>query len=189
MQAPYTHSITCNRQSHETLGIHFYLWHTASGCRFRCQWQQHGAKGDKSGWHSDGLSRFAEGYIRSNDLTFDELNRAALAGLLQRLDFGAELISRKLESVPEPLKGVQMELINPQIACLRPQAYTARETSEVEQHLRKLVETKVQHLILDLRTPSPAGSFGDATAMLSLFVPKGEILYKNAADGAVQSGN
>lgn len=128
-------------------------------------------------------------YIRSNDLTFDELNRAALAGLLQRLDFGAELISRKLESVPEPLKGVQMELINPQIACLRPQAYTARETSEVEQHLRKLVETKVQHLILDLRTPSPAGSFGDATAMLSLFVPKGEILYKNAADGAVQSGN
>ncbi|MGV3659149.1 MAG: S41 family peptidase [Prosthecobacter sp.] len=117
-------------------------------------------------------------YIRSNDLTFDELNRAALAGLLQRLDFGAELIPRKLESVPDGLKGVQMELLTPQVAYLRPQAFTERETTEMEQSLRQFSQDKVAHVILDLRTPSPPGDFDDAAAMLSLFVPKGEVLFK-----------
>lgn len=117
-------------------------------------------------------------YIRSNDLTFDVLNRAALAGLLQRLDFGAELIPRKLESVPEGLKGVQMELLTPQVAYLRPQAFTERETTEMEQSLRKFIQDKVAHVILDLRTPSPPGDFNAAAAILSLFVPKGEVLFK-----------
>lgn len=117
-------------------------------------------------------------YIRSNDLTFDVLNRAALAGLLERLDFGAELIPRKLESVPDALKGVQMELLTPQVAYLRPQAFTERETTEMEQSLRKFVQDKVAHVVLDLRTPSPPGNFNDAAALLSLFVPRGEVLFK-----------
>lgn len=117
-------------------------------------------------------------YIRSNDLTFDELNRAALTGLLQRLDFGAELIPRKLEDVPNALKGVQAELLTPQTAYLRPQAFTERETGEMEQNLKKFSESKVTHLVLDLRTPSPPGDFNVAASMLSLFVPKGEVLFK-----------
>ncbi|MBL9176654.1 MAG: hypothetical protein JNM65_01250 [Verrucomicrobiaceae bacterium] len=117
-------------------------------------------------------------YIRSSDLTFDELNRAALAGLLKRLDFGAELIPRKLESVPNALKGVRAELLTPRTAYLRPLAMTTREVAEVEQHLRKFTEGRVAHLILDLRTPAPPGDFGDAAALLSLFAPKGEVLFK-----------
>lgn len=117
-------------------------------------------------------------YIRSNDLTFDVLNRAALAGLLQRLDFGAELIPKTLESVPNALKGVQAELLTPQIAYLRPQAITKQEVADVEQQLRKFAEAKVTHLILDLRTPAPPGDFDEAAALLSLFVPKGETLFK-----------
>lgn len=126
-------------------------------------------------------------YIRSNDLTFDELNRAALAGLLQRLDFGAELIPRKLESVPEALKGVQVEMLTAQTAYLRPQAFTPRETAEMEQHLRKFIEAKVTHLVLDLRTPSPPGDFNTAADMLSLFVPKGEVLFKMKQMGQSRS--
>lgn len=117
-------------------------------------------------------------YIRSGDLTFDELNRAALAGLLQRLDFGAELIPRKLESVPNALKGVQAELLSTQTAYLRPLAITTQEVAEMEQHLRKFSDAKAAHLILDLRTPAPPGDFDDAAALLSLFVPKGEVLFK-----------
>src|SRR4029079_12769039 len=33
-------------------------------------------------------------YIRREDLTFEELNRAALQGLLERLDFGAEIVAK-----------------------------------------------------------------------------------------------
>lgn len=117
-------------------------------------------------------------YIRSDDLTFDVLNRAALSGLLQRLDFGAELIPQKLEHVPEALSGVQSGMAAPSTAYLRPLAFTAREVSEMEQQVRRLIEAKTTHLILDLRTPAPPGDFDVAAAMLSLFVPKGEVLFK-----------
>ncbi|MBN8421557.1 MAG: hypothetical protein J0L73_21760 [Verrucomicrobia bacterium] len=117
-------------------------------------------------------------YIRSGDLTFDVLNRAALSGLLQRLDFGAELVPRTSEAKSGALTGVQAELLTQQIGYLRPREFTQRETKELEKHLRELVAKKVGHLILDLRSPSPPGNFNDAADMLSLFVPKGEVLFK-----------
>lgn len=117
-------------------------------------------------------------YIRSSDLTFDVLNRAALSGLLQRLDFGAELVPRTSEAKSGALTGVQAELLTPQTGFLRPRELTAKETQEMEKHLAAFVEKKVEHLILDLRCPAPPGNFNDAADMLSLFVPKGEVLFK-----------
>lgn len=117
-------------------------------------------------------------YIRSNDLTFDVLNRAALSGLLERLDFGAEMVPRVSEAKSGALTGVQAELITPQIAYLRPRELTKLETVEIEKHLRAFVEAKAAHLILDLRSPAPPGDFDDAADMLSLFVPKNEVLFK-----------
>ena len=117
-------------------------------------------------------------YIRSSDLTFDVLNRAALSGLLQRLDFGAELIPRTTEAKSGALTGVQSELLTPHIGYLRPREFTRRETTELEQHLRDFAAKKIGHLILDLRTPAPPGDFNDVADMLSLFVPNGEVLFK-----------
>ncbi|MBB5030787.1 S41 family peptidase [Prosthecobacter vanneervenii] len=117
-------------------------------------------------------------YIRSSDLTFDVLNRAALSGLLQRLDFGAELVPRTAEAKSGALTGVQAELLTPQTGYLRPREYTPQETKEMEKHLTDFAAKKVAHLILDLRSPAPPGDFNDAADMLSLFVPKGEVLFK-----------
>ncbi len=126
-------------------------------------------------------------YIRSSDLTFDVLNRAALSGLLQRLDFGAELVPRTSEAKSGALSGVQAELLTPQIGYLRPREFTQRETKELEQHLRDFVSKKVGHLILDLRSPAPPGDFDDAADMLSLFVPKGDVLFKMKQMGQTTS--
>jgi hypothetical protein len=126
-------------------------------------------------------------YIRSNDLTFDVLNRAALSGLLQRLDFGAELVPRTSEAKSGALTGVQAELLTPQTGYLRPREFTERETKELEQQLREFVAKKVGHLILDLRSPAPPGSFNDAADMLSLFLPKGEVLFKMKQMGQTAS--
>jgi len=117
-------------------------------------------------------------YIRSSDLTFDVLNRAALSGLLQRLDFGAELVPRTAEAKSGALTGVQAELLTPQTGYLRPREYTPQETKEMEKHLMDFAAKKVAHLILDLRSPAPPGDFNDAADMLSLFVPKGDVLFK-----------
>jgi hypothetical protein len=126
-------------------------------------------------------------YIRSSDLTFDVLNRAALSGLLQRLDFGAELVPRTSEAKSGALTGVQAELLASQIGYLRPREFTRRETKELGQHLRDFAAKKIGHLILDLRTPAPPGNFDDAADMLSLFVPKGEVLFKMKQMGQTNS--
>lgn len=126
-------------------------------------------------------------YIRSSDLTFDVLNRAALSGLLQRLDFGAELVSRTTTAKSGALTGVQAELLTPQTGYLRPREFTARETEELEKHLAGFVEKKVEHLILDLRSPAPPGNFNDAADMLGLFIPKGEVLFKMKQMGQTAS--
>ena len=117
-------------------------------------------------------------YIRSGDLTFDELNRAALQGLLVRLQFGAELVPRTEDSRVADSGGVQAAMLRPDIALLRPRAFNKKEVAAIEQHLAKLPKDGVKHLILDLRAPAPAGNFEDAAAILSLFVPANEVLFK-----------
>jgi hypothetical protein len=121
-----------NRPAHETIRIH-------PGPRaLRVRRQRPESKDISQAGIQTAFRILQKEYIRSGDLTFDELNRAALAGLLERLDFGAELIPRKLESVPEAQQGVRSELITPQIAYLRPLAFTERETKEVEQLLAQV---------------------------------------------------
>jgi hypothetical protein len=117
-------------------------------------------------------------YIRSGDLTFDELNRAALHGLLERLQFGAGLVSRTQDSKLADPGGVQAEMLRPGIALLRPKAFRQAEIAVMEQHLAKFVQDGAKHLILDLRASAAPGDFDVAAGMLGLFVPENEVLFK-----------
>lgn len=117
-------------------------------------------------------------YIRGGDLTFDELNRAAFQGLLERLDLGAELIRKTDAEHPPMRKGVLAEMLTPEIAYVRPLAFAEEEVGQLEAQLKKQVAAKVPYLILDLRSAVPPGEFDTAAAMLNLFVPRGELLFK-----------
>lgn len=116
-------------------------------------------------------------YIRSSDLTFDELNRAALQGLLSRLDFGAELVRRDevKEKADAPLSH---EFLAPDVAYVRPAAFTLKEAAALEKVLQEDRAKAVTALILDLRTPAGPGAFEVAAAMLECFVPRGELMFK-----------
>jgi hypothetical protein len=117
-------------------------------------------------------------YIRSGDLTFDELNRAALQGLLQRLDLGAELVTREEALKPARLNGVLAEMLTPQIAYLRPISWAENEVGILEKKLTGFREAKVPYLILDLRSPAAPGEFPIAAALLDLFIARGEVLFR-----------
>ena len=117
-------------------------------------------------------------YIRSGDLTFDELNRAALDGLLQRLQFGAELIPRTKEGLQAKSGGVVAALLRPDIAYLRPGMLAKAEVAESGQKIAEFAKSGAAHLILDLREPGPPGDFDDAATFLGFFVPQGEALFK-----------
>ncbi|MBK8095343.1 MAG: hypothetical protein IPK32_26070 [Verrucomicrobiaceae bacterium] len=117
-------------------------------------------------------------YIRRDDLTFDELNRAALQGLLTRLQFGAELVRRDKDALPAANAGLVATVLLQKIALLRPGTLDLKETAAVEQKLAAFGSQGIEHLILDLRVPAAPGDFDAAAAFLSLFVPRGEILFK-----------
>lgn len=117
-------------------------------------------------------------YIRKEDLTYEHLNRVALEGLLKRLEFGAELVQKKTlpESQRRPLVA---ELPATGIAYLRPQQLSEEELLEIESKLKLWAkDAAVQHLLLDLRQPLPAGEFEPTARLLECFLPEGRVLYK-----------
>lgn len=117
-------------------------------------------------------------YIRSSELNFDELNRAALQGLLQRLYLGASLIRKEDALRPITATGVIAAKITAEIGYLRPQSYAEEEISELQDRLREYREASVPHLILDLRSAAAPGEFDIAARMLENFIPEGAVIFK-----------
>ena len=117
-------------------------------------------------------------YIRSGDLTFDELNRAAFQGLLERLDLGAELVSKVDAERPLTRHGVLAEMLTEQIAYLRPLGFAEDEPHRMKKLLTQYVAEKIPYLILDLRSAASPGTFETAAAMLDLFIPRGQLMFK-----------
>jgi hypothetical protein len=124
-------------------------------------------------------------YIRREDLSLDQLNRASLEGLLSRLDFGAEIVRDNPDAKPTD-KPSPAELLTPEIAYVRPVAYTETEMAQMANRLQDLASKGAKHLILDLRSPALPGEFEVAAAMLEFFLPRGTLLFKlkqfNAGD-------
>lgn len=117
-------------------------------------------------------------YIERERLTLEELNRAALEGLLQRLDFGAEIVPLQAPTTaaPPPPPLVR-EALSERLAYLRPGSWSAEELATAAEALRRFADTGHQTLIFDLRAPAPDGDFHLAARWLSLFMPPGQELF------------
>jgi hypothetical protein len=115
-------------------------------------------------------------YIRREDLSFEELNRAALQGLLERLDFGAEIVSSDTK-VKLVVPSVLAEFLAPGVGYLRPGSLGEGEGALFEKALAGLKEKRAKHLILDLRAGG-AGLFEEAAMVLQCFIPEGELMFK-----------
>lgn len=116
-------------------------------------------------------------YIRRDDLTYDELNRAALQGLLDRLPMGAELIRRNGDDAPAEA-GLHFEMLPGDTAYARPQGFGESMPAQLAARLKEAAEARARYLVLDLRQPAAPGSFDVAAAALECFVPQGELLFK-----------
>src|SRR3954469_17415255 len=78
-------------------------------------------------------------YIRREDLSFEELNRAALQGLLERLDFGAEITPADVPT-KAPAAKVHAEFLAPGIAYMRPESFGEGQGVRFEKALAEIVE-------------------------------------------------
>ena len=116
-------------------------------------------------------------YVQREALTLEELNRAALEGLLKRLDFGAEMVPIKPVAAPTKPSPLVSEKLSDTLGYLRPASFTLDEMASFDAALRALVDTKAGTLILDLRTPAAHGEFAVAAQMLSRFLPPDQPLF------------
>ncbi len=111
--------------------------------------------------------------LQSARLTDEELNRAAVQGLLERMGPGFQIVTKD--------SGFQgklvSELLSAEIAYLRPASFTVEELPALDQALEALVKSSATTLILDFRSPAPPGTAELAAQWLSRFMPAGGPLF------------
>jgi hypothetical protein len=117
-------------------------------------------------------------YIRPDELTFDQLNRAALQGVLERLNFGASLVRAAAEGEAKSPPKVRAESLTSRLGYLKPMTLAPAEVRDMSQALTDLKNKGVSHIILDLRSATSPTELEVAAGMAELFLPRGELLFK-----------
>jgi hypothetical protein len=118
-------------------------------------------------------------YIHESTLDPLEINRAALQGMLDRLEFGAMLLTEKgLDARNSPFR-FDSEKLNEDTAYIRFGRYTRKDLEQFDEAIAEFVkEEKCENLILDLRSPQAQAEFAIASEILSRFRPPSELLFK-----------
>jgi Peptidase family S41 len=128
-----------------------------------------------------GLQRVIEqlrsSYVDSKALTNQEINQAAVEGLLSRLGPGATLQTKAQAEQPVPDRPFKSELIQSQFGYVRLGSFTQKGLPQLDETLNTFHARGVVGLILDLRTMPPGSDFQLAADILDRFVPKGKILF------------
>jgi Peptidase family S41 len=128
-----------------------------------------------------GLQRVIEqlrsSYVDSSALTNQEINQAAVEGLLSRLGPGATLQAKTQTGQPEPNQPFMSELIETQCGYVRLGSFNQNGLPQLDETLTNFRNRGVGGLILDLRTMEPGSDFQLAADILSRFVPKGKVLF------------
>jgi hypothetical protein len=128
-----------------------------------------------------GLQRVIEqlrsSYVDSKALTNQEINQAAVEGLLSRLGPGAILQTKAQTDQPIPTRPFKTELIQTQFGYVRLGSLSGNGLSQLDEALNNFRNRGVTGLILDLRTMQPGSDFQLAADILSRFVPKGKLLF------------
>ena len=118
-------------------------------------------------------------YINHDQLDKLEINRAALQGMLGRLDFGAMLLTEKSRSERNSPFAFHHARIDKQTAYVRFGRFDQSGVDDLDKALAEFNKEKdIENLIVDLRSPQAQADFGIAARILSRFRPPNEMLFK-----------
>jgi hypothetical protein len=123
------------------------------------------------------IDRLRSTYVDSNALSTQEINQAAVEGLLARLGPGATLQTKARAEQPAPARPFRSDLIESQFGYIRLGSITESGFSQLDATLSGFHEHGAAGLILDLRTMPPDSDFALAAQILSRFAPKGKLLF------------
>jgi hypothetical protein len=123
------------------------------------------------------IDQLRSSYVDSSALTNQEINQAAVEGLLSRLVPGAILQTKTQIGKTELNRPFKSDLVENQFGYVRLGSFTRNGLSQLDETLNNFRSRGVNGLILDLRTMEAASDFQLAADILSRFVPKGKVLF------------
>ena len=122
------------------------------------------------------ITLIRDNYLNPAALNPTELQRATLAGLIDRLGRGVILLPARPNSAPTPAPFYR-EILGGHMAYLRPGDLNRAQLEELDATLRGFAGKKVDAIILDLRGGVQTNDYAMAAEFAKRFVPKGEPLF------------
>jgi Peptidase family S41 len=129
------------------------------------------------------IALLRDNYLNPASLSSTELQRATLAGLLDRLGRGVILLPGRPGTTPTPAPFYR-EIISGHVGYLRPGDLNRAQLEELDSTLRGFAGKKVDAIILDLRGSVETNDYVTAAEFAKRFVPKGEPLFTLRGPGA-----
>ncbi|MEM7698469.1 MAG: S41 family peptidase [Verrucomicrobiota bacterium] len=118
-------------------------------------------------------------YIDRDRLDPLEINRAALQGLLTRLEFGAMLLNEEERAARNSPFKFFSEAVNETTGYVRFGRFNENGVNRLDQAISDFGQDEnVETLIIDLRSPQSQAAFSIAAQILSRFRPPNELLFK-----------
>lgn len=124
------------------------------------------------------IEQLRSNYVDPSALTNQEINQAAVEGLLLRLGPGATIQTRAQAEQPGRSYPLKSDLIEKHFGYVRLGSLTQQSLAQLDDTLKDLVARGASGLILDLRMMPPESDFQLAADILGRFVPKGRVLFK-----------
>jgi hypothetical protein len=132
----------------------------------------------------DILEQLRANYVDTKALTNDELNQAAIKGLLAKLGPGVRLQSRSEFERAKPVRPFRYDVVSNQFAYIRLGTLKDNTVNQLDKALGESRSRNVEGLIVDLRTVSEDSDYDLANRIISRFVNSGEPTFALIEKGA-----
>jgi hypothetical protein len=134
----------------------------------------------------DILDKLRTNYVDSSALTNDELNQAAIKGLLAKLGPGVRVQTQSEFERATPVRPFRYDVVSNRFGYIRLGTLKDNTLSQLDNALGQSRSRNVEGLILDLRTVSEDNDYNLANSIISRFVANGQPTFELITKGSAE---
>jgi hypothetical protein len=123
------------------------------------------------------LQLLKENFINPSALSDEELRRATVQGMLDRIAPGAAIQKGPTGEQASTQSPFRSEILDNRIGYVRLGAISTGNVTELDAALQKFTASKLNALVLDLRATPPGSDFEQTAEVCKRFCPKGKLLF------------
>jgi hypothetical protein len=132
------------------------------------------------------LDKLRTNYVDTRALTNDELNQAAIKGLLAKLGPGVRVQTRSEFARAIPIRPFRYDVVSNRFGYLRLGTLKDNTLTQLDSALGELRSRNVEGLVIDLRTVSEDSDYDLANSIISRFVGNGEPTFDLITKGTTE---